>query len=375
VNKETVQGQRIGMSSLRSAIRRDRVAHAYLFVGPEGVGKRLAAREFAKALNCSDGDGWSCGVCSVCCRIDRSVHPDVTEVSPKDKVRQIKTMVVDSIIESAARSPLEAARKVFIIIDADRMNPAAANKLLKTLEEPPGASVFILVTSRPGALPSTVVSRCQRLRFSKLPQEVVQSILERKHGIGRDEALVAARLSGGRAGRALDLAVTDRRTKVLDVVDKLMAGHDPVALAADVAGDLRQRRTEIEAETEKRLKESSGDGDRNELEQLVAAETARSEEQIRVETDEVLEIILGWCRDIMVLNASGDKGLVYNLDRIGQIETAAHNSDHAALIDCIDRIGQASELLNANIRLDRVLRRVFTSVSTAVRPAPEVHLQ
>jgi len=375
VSAEIVQGQRIAMSALDTAIGHNRVAHAFLFVGPEGVGKGLAAREFAKTLNCLGGDGAPCGHCSICRRIDHGVHPDVIEIAPADKVRQIKTKVVDSIIETAAGTPLEARRKVFIILDADRLNLAAANKLLKTLEEPPGGSVFILVTSRPDVLPATVVSRCQRLRFSRLPQNVIESILERKHGVSRDDARVAARLSGGRAGRALDLAATDRRQAVLELVDRLIAGDDAVALATEVAGGLRQRRSEVESQAEKRMKEKRREISRQELGALVSVETARAEEQIRAETNEMFEILLSWCRDVVVMNASGDVGLVHNLDRMEQIGTAATRFDSHAIIDCIDNISRAFMLLDANIRLDRILRRVFMPISMVVRSAREVHVQ
>jgi len=375
VRAEIVQGQRVAMSALEAAIRHDRVAHAYLFVGPEGVGKRLAAREFAKALNCRDGHGVPCGRCSICRRIDSGVHPDVIQIAPADKVRQIKTKVVDGIVEAAAGTPLEAHRKVFIILDADRLNLAAANKFLKTLEEPPGGSVFLLVTSRPGVLPATVVSRCQRLRFARLPQDVIVSILERKHGVSRDDARVAARLSGGRAGRALDLAMTDRRQSALELVDRLMDGDDAVALATEVASGLRQRRSDVESQTEKRLKEQRSELSRQELGALVSVETARAEEQIRVETNEMFEMLLSWCRDVVVMSAGDDDGLVHNLDRIEQIGTAAKRVDSAAIIDCIDNIGRAFMLLDANIRLDRILRRVFMPISMAVRPVREVQVQ
>ena len=300
------------------------------------------------------------------------MHPDVIEVAPADKSRQIKTKVIDGIIEAAAVTPLEATRKVFIILDADRLNLAAANKFLKTLEEPPGGSVFLLVSSRPDVLPATVLSRCQRLRFSRLPQDVIVSILERKHGIGPDDAHVAARLSGGRAGRALDLAVTDRRQSALALLDRLMDGDDAVALATEVAAGLRQRRSDVESQTEKRLKQQRSELSRQELGTLVSVETARAEEQIRAETNEMFEMLLSWCRDVVVMDAVGDAGLVHNLDRMDQIRVAAGRFDTAAIIDCIDNIGRAFILLDANIRLDRILRRVFMPISMAVHPAREV---
>ncbi len=369
MNAEVVHGQRVAMGALDAAIRNDKVAHAYLFVGPEGVGKRLAARRFAKALNCPDGNGTACGVCSTCRRIDAGVHPDVMEIAPEDKVRQIKTKVIDDVIEGAAGSPLEARRKVFIILDADRMNLAAANKFLKTLEEPAGASVFLLVTSRPHVLPPTIVSRCQRVRFSRLAHDVIVSILEQKHGVSHDDARVAARLSGGRAGRAVDLAMTDRRQVALELIDRLMAGHDAVALATEITERFRQRRSEVESAAEQRLKERRRELNREEIEGLVAVETARAEEQFRAELNEVFEVLLSWCRDVVVMQVTGDADLVHNIDREEQLERAAKRADSTAFIGCIDVIGQAPMLIDANIRLDRVLRRVLMAVATAVRPA------
>jgi len=204
---------------------------------------------------------------------------------------------------------------------------------------------------------------------------VIGSILERKHGVSRDDARVAARLSGGRAGRALDLAATDHRQTVLELVDRLIAGDDAVALATEVAAGLRQRRSEVESRAEKQLKEKRSELSRQQLGALVSVETARAEEQIRAETNEMFEILLSWCRDVVVMNATGDVGLIHNLDRIEQIRTAATQFDSAVIIDCIDNIGQAFMLLDANIRLDRILRRVFMPISMVVHSAREVNVQ
>lgn len=366
---ETVQGQRIAMHALRSAVINDRTAHAYLFVGPDGVGKRLAAREFAKALNCTEGGADACNQCSVCRRIENGVYPDVIEISPGDKVRLIKTRVIDGLLDAATVSPLEARRKVFIIVDADRMNLAAANKFLKTLEEPPGGSVFILVTSVPGLLPSTVVSRCQRVKFARLPQNVIENILVDRHDISADEARVAARLSGGRAGRALDLAVTSRRTDALALVEQLLAGGDPVAIAAEVADSVKRRRNEVEAETNKMLAEKRSELSKAEMDDVVTTETARAAERLRVETNEMLEVLMSWCRDVLVVQTSGDRELIHNSDRIDELETAAQLFDSESIGAAIDNISEANAMLDAHIRLDRVLRRVFMPISRVGRVA------
>ena len=166
--------------------------------------------------------------------------------------------------------------------------------------------------------------------------------------------------------------MTDRRRSALALVDKLINGEDAVALATEVAGGLRQRRSDIESQTEKRLKEQRSELSRQELGALVSVQTARAEEQIRAETNDMFEMLLSWCRDVVVMNVAGDRGLVHNIDRIEQIGLAAARFDIAAIVNCIDNIGRAFILLDANIRLDRILRRVFMPISMAVHPAREV---
>src|SRR3954454_10898402 len=145
-----------------------------LFAGPAGVGKHLAAVSVAQALNCgnaaprAEGTGLdACGVCAACTRIARAVHPDVLFVSPGES-GSIKIDQVRDVIDRAAYRPFEGRRRVVIIDQADALVPAAQNALLKTLEEPPSSSVFILVTARPDVLLATVRSRCPQLRFRPL---------------------------------------------------------------------------------------------------------------------------------------------------------------------------------------------------------------
>ncbi len=156
------------MGLLSQAIRRQSLTPSLILSGPEGVGKRLTAMSIAQELNClAIDDGGACGRCAVCRRIARGAHPDVMTIEPGD-MGSIKIEQVRAAIERAVFRPFEGRRRVTIIEQADALVVAAQNALLKTLEEPLPASVFVLVTSRPDTLLPTVRSRCAHLRFGRL---------------------------------------------------------------------------------------------------------------------------------------------------------------------------------------------------------------
>src|SRR5436189_3833496 len=165
-----VVGHRRLIDLVARAIARDSLPPSLILAGPAGIGKRLVALSAAQALNCQNPREWktgdaagrdACGVCAACTRIVRGVHPDVLIVEPGD-TGNIRIEQVRDIVARAAYRPFEGARRVVIIDDADALMPAAQNALLKTLEEPPSASIFLLVTSRPDSLLPTVLSRCPR---------------------------------------------------------------------------------------------------------------------------------------------------------------------------------------------------------------------
>lgn len=180
-----------------------------IFAGPSGVGKHMAAVALAQLLNCQTPvgaartDNDACGECSACRRIARRVHADVLFIEPGD-TGSIKVDQIREAIERSAYRPFEGRRRVVIINEADEIVSEAQNALLKTLEEPPPASTFILVTSRPDTLLITVRSRCQRLRFGRLAPADVAAVLMQKHDYAERDAHAAASLSDGSIGRALE---------------------------------------------------------------------------------------------------------------------------------------------------------------------------
>ncbi|MCX7634819.1 MAG: DNA polymerase III subunit delta' [Syntrophales bacterium] len=215
-----IHGHARNIAFLQGAIVQDRVAHAYLFAGMEGIGKGTVATAFAKALMCPNGeDGDACGVCPTCAKIDRGNHPDVITIVPEGPF--IKIQAIRDLIDLMAFPPFEGNRRVIIMDEADRLNVQAANALLKTLEEPSRAHVLILVTARMRQLPATILSRCQRLFFSPLSRQEIAAYLVAHLGVAEGEALLLAGGSGGSIKRAIELKKGDylgRRETILSLL-------------------------------------------------------------------------------------------------------------------------------------------------------------
>jgi DNA polymerase-3 subunit delta' len=214
-------GQDRALGTLRASLARGTLHHAYLFAGPDGVGKATAARLLAQAANCdAPGAERPCGACAPCRKIARGTHPDVFHLAeeramakagrwePKGGRTPSKDIVVDQVRDVDRRLALKRfeGRRRFVIVDpADAMNAAAQNALLKTLEEPPDDTTLVLVASSPDALLPTVRSRCARVPFAPLPDAMVAERLAALRGVNGDAARAAAALAGGSIGRALAL--------------------------------------------------------------------------------------------------------------------------------------------------------------------------
>jgi DNA polymerase-3 subunit delta' len=250
----------IGNDEVKDALRRllanGRVPGSLLFTGEEGIGKKLFALEIAKALNCRNRQGVeACDECSSCRRISRSTFPPFGK-DDDDKARMVWSEHGDVAMARAYKQiirvgpmrelereanfrPFEGAARVFIVEDADYMNDAASNALLKTLEEPPPTTHLVLLTSNPTALLATIRSRCQIIRFAPIAPAEIETFLTKQRDVPAADARLLARTARGSIGRALAGDVEtyrERRESMLAVLKALTLSGDRVQLLRSAEG-------------------------------------------------------------------------------------------------------------------------------------------
>jgi DNA polymerase III subunit delta' len=200
-------GHEWAVSLLKEHVARGQVRHAYLFAGPQGVGRRTLALRLAQALNCPQPiePGEPCGVCRVCLQIERMQHPDLAVVQAEQRGGVLKVEQVRELQHSLSLAPYEAPYRVALLLHFEEANLSAANALLKTLEEPGPKVILALTAESAEILLPTIVSRCETLRLRPLPIDQVRLGLEKRWGVPADQAPVLASISDGRPGYALYL--------------------------------------------------------------------------------------------------------------------------------------------------------------------------
>ncbi len=232
---------------------RDRLRHAYLFTGPEGVGRQTLATQFAQALNCTNppGDGGYCGECRDCRQTRSLTHPDLSLLVPDEGHKDLRIDQVRDLQRTLSLSPYMGTYRIALLVDFQRATTQAANALLKTLEEPPDRVVLLLTANAPEGLLPTIVSRCEVIRLRPASIASTQTFLETEKGVLAERASLLAHLSGGRTGAAVHLAedpaaLIRRREHLVDFLRLLPARrYERFKLAESIAKPRSQARQKL----------------------------------------------------------------------------------------------------------------------------------
>ena len=334
-------------------------SHAYLFQGPAGSGKEEVAREFAAAL-LADGANDPANAAE---RVRSGAHPDLTWIAPTSSAGLLKGDVDEPVVAASSHTPFESSRRVFVIEGADALNDQAANRMLKTLEEPPPFAHLILLTDRPGKVLPTISSRCQTVRFdAPAPQRIAERL--GRHGIDPRTADACARLGLGDASRAMALALGDGPA--------LRAGAEAFARATfsgelvqrpwldllkrarehgDTAARTVQERTDAEVEMvpkkERKRVEREG-GERAKRAQRRATQAA---------LDHALELTGLWLRDVACV-ADGAPELAHNTDRADQLREDAEGRTAAPLRKGQGLVEETRRRLDLNVGEELALEQL-----------------
>ena len=333
-----IVGQKQPVAYLGSLLRGNRLANAYLFHGPWGVGKTRTALAFAAALLCESRTDDACGRCAHCRKVAHLQHPDLRFLFPVsgeeseldttisetlqslaadplfvftyEKAASIRISLTRDLLRELSFRPFEADRRVVIVRDADRMRGDQYSALLKSLEEPGQSTVWILTTSRPNRLPDTVRSRCLRVRFGLLPEGEIESFLRERAQVPVERARLLSVVSAGSLGRALLWLDEDIRAARDEALEMLRP-----ALAQDAGGVLQQ-----------------------------ASGISRGWNRERMRR--VLEFQLLWVRDVLRLRYGADPDTLVNRDRAADLAKSAERTSLGELkrrLAVLEEIGRAIE--------------------------------
>ena len=253
---DAVLGQAQAEERIVTALARNRVGHAWLFTGPDGVGKTLFALEFAKALLCRRPSPPHDASCPECHMISEDNHPDLVLLTAPEGKRVITIDQARSLGQLLALQPTQSAYRVAIIREAEKLNEESANSLLKTLEEPPDFAVIVLTTAEPRNLPDTIRSRCQELRFNPLTPEHISEILSRRDDLDEAHVALAARFAMGSVGTAMASIESECIQAWPALLDRILnlPEEDALALAAELESWLKTAGGGLEPQRE-RLRE------------------------------------------------------------------------------------------------------------------------
>ncbi|WP_214404491.1 DNA polymerase III subunit delta' [Pseudonocardia lacus] len=374
---DEVVGQPEAVEELsRAAAEPTAMTHAWLFTGPPGSGRSVAARAFAAALQCPDN---GCGHCATCHTVLSGTHPDVREVVPEGLSISVSEM--RALVQLAARRPATAPHQILVITDADRLTEGAANALLKAVEEPPARTVFLLCapSDHPDDVPITIRSRCRVVPLRTPSAEAVAGVLTERDGVPPDMAAWAASVSGGHVGRARHLArdpeVRKHREAVLAMPMRMRGLGEAFSFAGDLVRTAKAEATALSETRDVTEREemavamgaggvgkgvaAAARGARAAERELERRQKSRNTRTQRDAIDRALVDLAGFFRDALVVGSGADVALT-NPDREADVRRAATEWPPESVLRRLEAVLACRTALDQNVKPEIAVEAMMT---------------
>lgn len=312
----------------RDALKKGHLSHAYILCGPEGSGKMMLAETVAAAIQCEENQEEACGECRTCKQIEHRNHPDVIYIT-HDKPMTISVEDVrQQLVDTVYIRPYSARMKIYIVDEAEKMNQAAQNALLKTIEEPPEFAVIFLLTTNVNAFLPTILSRCIKLYMKPVPEDMLEEYLEQKLHVSRYEALEAAAFSQGYVGEAEKLAISeefqDKRKEFITIVTGL---KDATMV------DIVSKSKEIG--------------------------------KVKEEIPELLNLFTVWFRDVLLYKATeSEKELIFTSETRAVSEMS--DISYKGLDDILKKISDSEKMLKQNVNPELVTELLLIKIKEII---------
>ena len=317
------------IAHLSTALKNEKISHAYIFNGEHGCGKKMLAKTFAKALECEAGYGDCCDMCRACHQADTGNHPDIRWVTHEKPssigVEDIRVQVNNDI----EIKPYSGKYKIYIIDEAEKMTQQAQNALLKTIEEPPSYGVIILLTSSIDALLPTIRSRCVTLNLKAVEFEKIKDYLMQQYEIPDYQAKVCAAFAQGNVGRAIALAASGEFNELKDHMVKLVRR----------IGDL-------------------------EIYDLMSEVKEIQEFQA---PDDFFDLMLMWYRDVLLCKASQGQGKLIFQDQAHEIQRQAGNCSYGGLEKILAAIEKTRRRFRANVNQEMSMELLLLTIKENIK--------
>ena len=322
---EDILGNEHIVEHFKKAIENNKISHAYIINGEKGMGKRTVAKAFAMTLLCEEKGTVPCMKCHSCVQALTDNNPDLIMITPDKPTTLSIDHIRQTLVNDVELKPYSNSHKVYIVEDAELMNNAAQNAILKTIEEPPEYAVIILLTTNISALLQTVLSRCVKLDMQPLKKEVIKKYLMEKEKVVDYQADIAVSFSGGNLGKAIELSKSQDFAEMLDEVIQLL----------------------------RYIKDMQAY-------EVVAAVKRASEYKFRF-TD-YIDLMILWFRDVLVYKASQNVNELIFKDEIQTIKKHAAKSSYNGIEHILEAMNKAKLRLKANVNFDVAIEMMFLTI-------------